>query len=147
MLFYDLNFQLFYSMNYFLVKSEPFKYSWEKFNKDGRTFWDGVRNYQARNNLKEMKEGDLVLFYHSNEGKEIVGIAKVVREFYQDPTTDNANWVVVDLVPLESFKNPVTLAQIKAEESLQNISLVKQGRLSVMQLKSTEFDKIIEMGN
>jgi predicted RNA-binding protein with PUA-like domain len=147
MLFYDLNFQLFYNMNYFLVKSEPFKYSWEKFNEDGRTFWDGVRNYQARNNLKEMKEGDLVLFYHSNEGKEIVGIAKVVREFYQDPTTDNANWVVVDLVPLESFKKPVTLAQIKAEESLQNISLVKQGRLSVMQLKSTEFDKIIEMGN
>jgi predicted RNA-binding protein with PUA-like domain len=134
-------------MNYFLVKSEPFKYSWEQFNKDGRTFWDGVRNYQARNNIKLMKEGDLVLFYHSNEGKNVVGIAKVVREFYQDPTTDDANWVVVDLSPVESLKNPVSLEQIKAEESLQDISLVKQGRLSVMQLKATEFDKIIEMGS
>jgi len=134
-------------MNYFLVKSEPFKYSWEKFNEDGRTFWDGVRNYQARNNLKEMKEGDLVLFYHSNEGKEIVGIAKVVKEFYQDPTTDNANWVVVDLAPVESLKRPVTLEQIKAEESLKDISLVRQGRLSVMQLKVEEFDKILEMGS
>ena len=134
-------------MNYFLVKSEPFKYSWEKFNEDGRTFWDGVRNYQARNNLKEMKEGDHVLFYHSNEGKEVVGIAKVVKEYYQDPTTDNANWVVVDLVPVESLKNTVTLAQIKAEESLKDISLIKQGRLSVMQLKVEEFDKILEMSN
>ncbi|WP_219226826.1 EVE domain-containing protein [Pedobacter antarcticus] len=134
-------------MNYFLVKSEPFKYSWEQFNKDGRTFWDGVRNYQARNNIKLMKEGDLVLFYHSNEGKHVVGIAKVVREFYQDPTTDNENWVVVDLVPVESLKNPVTLEQIKAEESLKDISLVRQGRLSVMQLKAEEFDKILEMGS
>jgi predicted RNA-binding protein with PUA-like domain len=133
-------------MNYFLVKSEPFKYSWEKFNEDGRTFWDGVRNYQARNNLKEMKTGDLVLFYHSNEGKEVVGIAKVVKEFYQDPTTDNPNWVVVDLVPVQTLKKPVTLEQIKAEESLKNISLVRQGRLSVMQMKVEEFDKIIEMG-
>ncbi len=132
-------------MNYFLVKSEPFKYSWEKFNADGRTFWDGVRNYQARNNMREMKEGDLVLFYHSNEGKEVVGVAKVVREFYPDPTTDNANWVVVDLVPVETLKNPVTLEQIKAEESLKDISLVRQGRLSVMKLKNTEFDKILEM--
>lgn len=134
-------------MNHWLVKSEPFKYSWEQFNKDGRTFWDGVRNYQARNNLKAMKEGDLVLFYHSNEGKNIVGIAKIVKEFYQDPTTDDANWVVVDLVPLESLKNPVSLEQVKAEESLQNISLVKQGRLSVMPLKAEEFDKILEMGS
>ncbi|MBG6234634.1 putative RNA-binding protein with PUA-like domain [Pedobacter sp. CAN_A7] len=134
-------------MNYFLVKSEPFKYSWDKFNQDGRTFWDGVRNYQARNNMKEMKEGDHVLFYHSNEGKEVVGIAKVVKEFYQDPTTDNANWVVVDLVPVATLQHPVTLAQIKAEESLKDISLVKQGRLSVMQLKVEEFDKILEMGS
>jgi predicted RNA-binding protein with PUA-like domain len=132
-------------MNYFLVKSEPFKYSWDKFNKEGRTFWDGVRNYQARNNMREMKEGDLVLFYHSNEGKEVVGVAKVVKESYQDPTTDNANWVVVDLVPVETLKNPVTLEQIKAEESLKDISLVRQGRLSVMKLKNTEFDKILEM--
>lgn len=134
-------------MNYWLVKSEPFKYSWEKFNKDGRTFWDGVRNYQARNNLKAMKEGDLVLFYHSNEGKNVVGVAKVVKEFYQDPTTSDPNWVVVDLVPVETLKNPVTLEQIKAEESLKDISLVRQGRLSVMPLKATEFDKILEMGS
>jgi predicted RNA-binding protein with PUA-like domain len=132
-------------MNYFLVKSEPHKYSWDKFNEDGRTFWDGVRNYQARNNLREMKEGDLVLFYHSNEGKHVVGVAKVVKEYYQDPTTDNANWVVVDLEPVESLKNPVSLGQIKAEESLKDISLIKQGRLSVMQLKVNEFDKILEM--
>lgn len=132
-------------MNYFLVKSEPFKYSWEKFNEEGRTFWDGVRNYQARNNMKEMKAGDLVLFYHSNEGKCVVGIAKVVREYYQDPTTDDPNWVVVDLAPVETLKNPVSLAQIKAEESLADIALIKQGRLSVMKLKNTEFDKILDM--
>ena len=132
---------------YWLVKSEPFKYSWEKFNEDGRTFWDGVRNYQARNNLKAMKEGDLVLFYHSNEGKNVVGVAKVVKEFYQDPTTQDPNWVVVDLAPVEALKNPVTLEQIKAEESLKDISLVRQGRLSVMPLKATEFDKILEIGS
>lgn len=134
-------------MNHWLVKSEPFKYSWEQFNKDGRTFWDGVRNYQARNNLRAMKEGDLVLFYHSNEGKNVVGVAKIVKEAYQDPTTPDPNWVVVDLVPLESLKNPVTLAQIKAEESLADISLVRQGRLSVMPLKAEHFDKILEMGS
>ncbi|TCC89436.1 EVE domain-containing protein [Pedobacter frigiditerrae] len=134
-------------MKHWLVKSEPFKYSWEKFNKDGRTFWDGVRNYQARNNLREMKEGDLVLFYHSNEGKNVVGIAKVVKEAYQDPTTDDKNWVVVDLVPFQTLKNPVTLEQIKSEDSLKDISLVKQGRLSVMPLKATEFDKILEMAS
>ncbi|KLT65700.1 EVE domain-containing protein [Pedobacter sp. BMA] len=134
-------------MNHWLVKSEPFKYSWEKFNEDGRTFWDGVRNYQARNNLKAMKQGDLVLFYHSNEGKNVVGIAKVIKEFYQDPTTDDANWVVVDLAPVETLKYPVSLEQIKAEPSLTDISLVRQGRLSVMSLKAEEFDKILEMGS
>jgi predicted RNA-binding protein with PUA-like domain len=134
-------------MQYFLVKSEPFKYSWEKFNEDGRTFWDGVRNYQARNNLKLMQNGDLVLFYHSNEGKAVVGIAKVVKEFYQDPTTDDANWVVVDLAPVEALKKPVTLEQIKADEQLKDISLVKQGRLSVTCLKVEEFDRIIELGS
>lgn len=134
-------------MNYWLVKSEPFKYSWTKFNEDKRTFWDGVRNYQARNNLKGMKEGDLVLFYHSNEGMCIVGIAKVVREFYQDPTTDDTNWVVVDLAPVETLKNPVTLSQIKGDEYLKDISLVRQGRLSVMPLKAAEFDRILELGS
>ncbi|MBD1424919.1 EVE domain-containing protein [Sphingobacterium arenae] len=134
-------------MNYFLVKSEPFKYSWEQFNKDGETFWDGVRNYQARNNLKAMKKGDLVLFYHSNEGKEVVGIAQVVKEFYQDPTTDDERWVVVDLAPIETLKKPVTLEDVKADPFLQDIALVRQGRLSVMPLKAEEFDRIVELGN
>jgi len=134
-------------MNYWLVKSEPHKYSWEKFNEQGRTFWDGVRNYTARNNLREMKEGDLVLFYHSNEGKEVVGIAKVVKEFYQDPTTDDTNWVVVDLSPVESLKTPVTLATIKADEKLKDIALVRLGRLSVVGLKREEFDHIVALGN
>jgi predicted RNA-binding protein with PUA-like domain len=134
-------------MNYWLVKSEPHKYSWEKFNQDGRTFWDGVRNYQARNNLRDMREGDLVLFYHSNEGKEVVGIAKVVKESYQDPTTTDPNWLVVDLSPVESLKKPVTLEQIKADEQLKNVSLVRQGRLSVMPLKPEEFDRILELGS
>ncbi|WP_069658809.1 EVE domain-containing protein [Arcticibacter eurypsychrophilus] len=134
-------------MNHWLVKSEPHKYSWDKFNEDGSTFWDGVRNYQARNNLKAMQKGDLVLFYHSNEGKEVVGIAKVVKEFYQDPTTEDSNWVVVDLAPLEKLKRAVTLEEIKKDSRLENIGLVKQGRLSVMQLKVEEFDRIVELGN
>lgn len=132
-------------MNHWLVKSEPFKYSWEKFNQEGRTFWDGVRNYQARNNLREMKVGDLVMWYHSNEGKEIVGIARVVKEAYQDPTTDDKNWVVVDLEPVEPLKRPVTLEEIKKDERLKDIGLVRQGRLSVMAVKREEFDRILEM--
>jgi predicted RNA-binding protein with PUA-like domain len=132
-------------MKHWLVKSEPVKYSWEKFNKEGRTFWDGVRNYQARNNLKLMKAGDLVMWYHSNDGKEIVGIARVVKEFYQDPTTEDPNWVVVDLEPVESLKKPITLEQIKADERLKDIGLVRQGRLSVMALKREEFDRILEL--
>ncbi len=134
-------------MNYFLVKSEPFKYSWTQFIKDKRTFWDGVRNYQARNNLKAMEKGDLVLFYHSNEGKEVVGVAKVVKEFYQDPTTDDDRWVVVDLAPVKALKRPVTLAEIKEDDFLKDISLVRQGRLSVMTLKPEEFDRILELGS
>ena len=132
-------------MNYWLIKSEPFKYSWDQFAKDGKTFWDGVRNYQARNNLREMKVGDLVLFYHSNEGKEVVGIAKVVGESYQDPTTDDTNWLVVDFAPVEPLKKPVTLAQIKADEKLKGINLVRQGRLSVVSIKGEEFDRILEI--
>jgi predicted RNA-binding protein with PUA-like domain len=134
-------------MQHWLVKSEPDTYSWEKLNQEGRTFWDGVRNFQARNNLKEMKKGDLVLFYHSNEGKEVVGIAKVAKEFYQDPSTTDPNWVVVDLVPFKSLKKPVTLVQIKADEQLKDIHLVRQGRLSVMGLKKEEFDRILELGS
>src|SRR5919205_314121 len=118
-------------MAYWLVKSEPFQYSWDQFVKDGKTYWDGVRNYAARNNLKAMKKGDEVFFYHSNEGLEIVGIAKVAKEAYQDPTTDDPNWVVVDLKPVKKMKKPVTLATIKADPRLTNIALVKLGRLSV----------------
>jgi predicted RNA-binding protein with PUA-like domain len=132
-------------MNHWLIKSEPEKYSWEKFNKDGRTFWDGVRNYAARNNMRAMKEGDLAFFYHSNEGKEIVGIAKVVKEAYQDPTTDDTNWVVVEFAPVEPLKRPVTLAEIKAEPSLSSFELVRLGRLSVSAVKPEEFDKILQM--
>lgn len=132
-------------MNHWLVKSEPKKYSWEKFVQDGRTFWDGVRNFQARNNLKSMKEGDMVLFYHSNDDKSVMGIAKIVKEAYQDPTTDDTHWVAVDLVPLQPLKAPVTLSKIKSDNRLQNIGLVKQGRLSVMQLKAEEFDRILEL--
>jgi predicted RNA-binding protein with PUA-like domain len=134
-------------MNHWLVKSEPFKYSWEKFNKEGRTFWDGVRNYQARNNLRLMANGDLVMWYHSNEGKEIVGIARVVKEAYQDPTTEDPNWVVVDLEPVEPLKRAVTLEEIKADERLKDIGLVRQGRLSVMAVKREEFDRILELAN
>lgn len=134
-------------MNYFLVKSEPFKYSWQQLLEDKQTFWDGVRNYQARNNLKDMKKDDLVLFYHSNEGKEVVGIAKVVKEFYQDPTTDDERWVVVDLAPVETLKRPVTLETIKADEQLKDIALVRQGRLSVMPLKAVAFDRIVALGS
>ncbi|SFB93487.1 Predicted RNA-binding protein, contains PUA-like domain [Parapedobacter composti] len=134
-------------MNYFLVKSEPFKYSWEQFLKDKQTFWDGVRNYQARNNLQAMKEGDLVLFYHSNEGKEVVGIAKVIKEHYPDPTTTDERWVVVDLAPIETLKKPVTLETIKADPQLQHMALVRQGRLSVMTVTREEFDRIVALGS
>jgi predicted RNA-binding protein with PUA-like domain len=134
-------------MNYWLVKSEPFKYSWDQLNKDGRAVWDGVRNFAARNNLKAMKIGDLVFFYHSNEGKDIVGIAKVVKESYQDPTTDDTNWVVVDIAPVESLKNPVSLEQIKAEPMLKDMQLVRLGRLSVSAVTKEEFDKVLQMAD
>lgn len=132
-------------MNHWLVKSEPFKYSWDQFLADGKTMWDGVRNYQARNNLRGMKKGDLVLWYHSNEGLEVVGIAKVVKEAYQDPTTDNTNWVVVDLKPFKKLKKPVSLEVIKSDPRLQNIGLVRQGRLSVQALTAEEFDAILQL--
>ncbi|WP_343693303.1 EVE domain-containing protein [Chitinophaga sp.] len=133
-------------MNYWLVKSEPFKYSWEQFVKDGKTFWDGVRNYQARNNMKAMKKGDQVLFYHSNEGLAVVGIARVAKESYQDPTTPDPNWVVVDLQPVKAFKEHVTLAQMKAEKRLENFQLIRQGRLSVCAVTEEEYNTILEMG-
>jgi predicted RNA-binding protein with PUA-like domain len=132
-------------MKYWLVKSEPVKYSWQQFETDKETFWDGVRNYQARNNLREMKKGDLVLFYHSNEGKEIVGIAKVSKEHYQDPTTTDPNWVAINLKPFKKLKKSVTLDTIKSNDKLQNIGLVRQGRLSVMSIAEDEFNEILSV--
>ena len=132
-------------MNYWLIKSEPFKYSWEKFVEDGVTFWDGVRNYAARNNLKAMKKGDLLFWYHSNEGLEIVGIAKLVKEAYQDPTTEDEAWVVVDVKPHKKTKKPVSLAQIKADARLQNMALVRLGRLSVQPVTAEEWEIVMQM--
>jgi predicted RNA-binding protein with PUA-like domain len=134
-------------MNHWLVKSEPFKYSWDDFVNQGVGTWDGVRNYQARNNLKSMKIDDLVLFYHSNEGVEVVGLAKIVKEAYPDPTIDDDRWVVVDLIPVEKFPKTVTLKQIKADERLKDISLIKQSRLSVGHIKPEEFDIIIGLAH
>ncbi len=134
-------------MAYWLVKSEPFKYSWDQFVKDKQTFWDGVRNYSARNNLKAMKKGDEVFFYHSNEGVEIVGIAKVVKEHYQDPTTEEEAWVVVDLKPIKKLKKSVTLAQIKADKRFANMDLVRLGRLSVQTVKEKEWQLVLELAN
>jgi predicted RNA-binding protein with PUA-like domain len=132
-------------MSYWLVKSEPFKYSWDQFVKDKKTFWDGVRNYGARNNLKAMQKGDQVFFYHSNEGVEIVGIAQVVKTFYQDPTTEETAWVVVDLKPIKKLKNPVSLSQIKSDPRLSNMDLVRLGRLSVQTVKEEEWEIILEL--
>ena len=132
-------------MAYWLIKSEPFKYSWDQFVADGSTFWDGVRNYGARNNLRSMKKGDLAFFYHSNEGLEIVGIAKVVKESYQDPTTDETAWLVVDFKPHKKLKNTVTLAEIKATPSLSNMALIRLGRLSVQPVLEEEWDIIMAM--
>ncbi len=131
---------------HWLAKSEPFKYSWDDFVKDGSTYWDGVRNAQARNNLAAMKRGDLVLYYHSNEGKEVVGVAKVTREAYQDPTTDDTRWVVVDLFPVKPLKQPVSLADIKTDPALAEIPLIKQSRLSVMPLDKRAFERIVKKG-
>ena len=133
-------------MNYWLVKSEPFKYSWEKFLQDKQTFWDGVRNFQARNNLKAMKKGDHVLFYHSNEGKEIVGVAEVITEFYQDPTTQYPQWVVVDLKPAITLSNPIGLEQIKQDEILKETALIRQSRLSVMPFTEEQFNRVLRLG-
>ena len=132
-------------MAHWLIKSEPVKYSWDQFVKDKQTHWDGVRNYGARNNLRAMKKGDEVFYYHSNEGLEIVGIAKVVKEAYQDPTTENINWVVVDFKPVKKLKKPVTLATIKADKRLANIQLVKLSRLSVSAVTDEEWLMILEL--
>lgn len=133
-------------MNHWLVKSEPFVYSYDDLQRDGRGTWDGVRNYQARNNLQAMRLNDLVLFYHSNEGLAVVGVAQVMKEAYPDPTTDDARWVVVDLAPILRLDRPVTLAQIKTDNRLNEIALIKQSRLSVMPIKPQEFDLILSLG-
>jgi predicted RNA-binding protein with PUA-like domain len=132
-------------MNYWLIKSEPFKYSWDQFVKDKKTFWDGVRNYAARIHLKAMKKGDLLFFYHSNEGMEIVGIAKLVKEFYQDPTTEDDAWVAVDVAPVKKLKKAVSLAQIKATPTLQDMALIKFSRLSVQPVTENEWKIIMKM--
>jgi len=132
--------------SFWIIKQEPSQYNWQQFEKDRETYWDGVRNYQARNNLKNMKKGDNLLFYHSVVGKEIVGIAEVTREFYPDPTTDDEKWVVVDLKPIKPFKVPVTLEQIKAHKELSEIALIKQTRLSVIPITKKEFQILLKLG-
>ena len=133
-------------MQFWLVKQEPSKYSWQQFVEDRETYWDGVRNYQARHNLQAMKKGDRVLFYHSVVGKEIKGIARVTRESYPDPTADDPAWVVVDLKPVKPMKVPVTLEQVKSHAKLREIALIKQSRLSVMPLTPAEFKIILALG-
>lgn len=133
-------------INYWLIKSEPFKYSWDQFVSEGRTFWDGVRNYAARNNLKAMRRGDRVLFYHSNEGLAIVGVAEVVKESYQDPTSNDPAWVAVDFKPVKALPQPVTLSQIKSEATLRDMDLVRLSRLSVGRVRDTEYEKVLAMG-
>jgi len=132
-------------MAYWLVKSEPSAYSWDQFQKEGQTFWNGVRNYAARNHLKAMKKGDEVFFYHSNEGLDIVGIAKVVKEAYQDPTTDDDAWVVVDLKPVKKLKTPVSLQQIKGEKRLKDMALLRLSRLSVQPVTDEEWKVVMDM--
>ncbi len=133
-------------MNYWLVKSEPDVYSYDQLVAEKRGRWDGVRNYQARNNLRAMKAGDLVLFYHSNIGLEVVGIARVAREHYPDPTAEKGDWSAVELEPVKAFKRPVPLAEIKAHPALQNFGLVRNGRLSVMPASFDEFSTILALG-
>ena len=134
-------------MKYWLLKSEPEAWSWDNQVKEGASMWDGVRNYQARNNLKKMRKNDLCFFYHSVTERSIVGIVKVVKEFYPDPTDKTGRFVVVDVKAIKKLKNPVSLDQIKENNKLQDIALVKQSRLSVMPLKKTEWDIIIKMSN
>ncbi len=137
--------EIFLFMSYWLIKSEPFKYSWDQFVADKVTFWDGVRNYGARNNLKSMKKGDLAFFYHSNEGLEIVGIAEVEREFYQDPTTEDNAWVVVDFKPYKKLNKTVKLSEVKATPALEKMALIRLGRLSVQPVLEEEWEIIMDM--
>ena len=133
-------------MQHWLVKQEPEKYPWTQFVKDKGTYWDGVRNYQARNNLRAMKKGDLVMYYHSVSEKAAVGVAKVTGEAYPDPTAKEGDWSVVDLKPLKAMAEPVTLATIKVDAKLAEIALIKQSRLSVMPLRASEFRRVLQLG-
>jgi predicted RNA-binding protein with PUA-like domain len=133
-------------MNYWLVKSEPDAYSWATFVKDGKTAWTGVRNFAARNNLRAMKKGDTGMFYHSNEGREVLGVAQVVKEGYPDPTAEEGDWSCVDLKPLKPLAKPVTLEQIKADAVLKEMALVKQSRLSVMPVTATQAKQLLKLG-
>lgn len=130
---------------FWLAKSEPDKYPWQRLLTDKRTTWDGVRSFEARNNLRAMQKDDLVLFYHSNEGKEIVGLAKVVRTAYPDPTATEGDWSAVDLAPVKTLKKAVTLATIKSDKKLANMALLKRSRLSVVPVTPAEFEHILEL--
>jgi predicted RNA-binding protein with PUA-like domain len=132
-------------MNFWLVKSEPDVYPFDQLIKDKKTSWDGVRNYEARNNLRTMKKGDLVFFYHSNVGKEIVGVAKVTKEHYQDPTTDDANWVTVELAPVKKLNKPITLEMLKKHKTLSTMALVKKSRISVTIVQPEEFEAVLKL--
>ncbi|MER3329983.1 MAG: EVE domain-containing protein [Candidatus Kapaibacterium sp.] len=132
-------------MNYWLIKSEPHTYSFEQMKSDKKTLWDGVRNYQARNFMKDMKKGDIALFYHSGKDRQVVGEVEIVKEHYQDPTTDNTNWVVVDVNYKKTFANPVNLADVKARKTLSEMHLVRNSRLSVSSVKKKEYDMIVKM--
>lgn len=131
---------------HWLVKQEPTAYSFDRLVRDGRTTWDGVRNFQARNNLAAMKKGDRVLFYHSVKEQAVVGVCEVVREAYPDPTAKEDGWVAVDVAPVRKLVRPVPLAEIKADEALGDIPLVRQSRLSVMPLTKVAFDRIVTLG-
>ncbi|EEF61078.1 EVE domain-containing protein [Pedosphaera parvula] len=131
--------------NYWLVKQEPEAYSWTTFVKDGKTAWTGVRNFLARNNLRSMKKGDFVLFYHSVSEKQVVGLAKVEKEGYADPTATEGDWVAVDLVPVKTLGKPVTLEVIKADKILKDMLLVRQSRLSVTSLNKEQFEHLMKL--
>ena len=133
-------------MHYWMVKQEPTAYSWEQFVSDGSTAWTGVRNFQARNNLRAMQKGDQVLYYHSVQGKEVVGLAKVAKDAYPDPTAKEGDWDCIDLVPVRALPHPVTLETIKATPSLREIALLKQSRLSVMPLTEAQFTLLLKLG-
>lgn len=133
-------------MAYWLIKSEPEVYGWDQLVKDKQTRWDGIRNYAARNHLRSMKKGDQIFFYHSNKGTEIVGIATVSREHYQDPSTTETAWLAVDIKPMKKLKTPVSLDQIKKEKKLSQMALVRIGRLSVQPVTEEEWNLVMKMG-